>query len=189
MIPGVTQTRPLFVSLGMRIALLAVLTGAALCASPVTYLFHFQAEGQPTPTGGFTYDSATGQFSNFTVTLGGSTVDYTAVANSIGGNQVLPFELGFLAQNLIDGFGPLGPDYSHWYAGPLGFYGFEWRTPNPGDFLYVDFAINAPGDPISAAPGAYAGSWSTSIVENPEPATMGPVALALLAFAWRRRKT
>lgn len=166
-------------------SLCALFLTAALHASPITYIFHFQSADGPAPTGGFTYDSASGQFSNFQVTLGSTTLDYTPAANAIGGNQRLPFELGFLAQNIIDGYGPLGPELSHWYAGPNGFYGFEWRTPS-SDFLYFDLTAGAPGDPISNAPGAYAGTWSTSIVDTPEPATLGPVALGILVFAWRR---
>ncbi len=167
---------------------LALFAGTQAHASPITYIFHFQSQGGPTPTGGFTYDAVTKQFSNFQVTLGGTTLDYTAVANAA--DSILLFELGELGQNLIDGYGPLGPELSRWYAGPLGFYGFHWRTPNPGDFLYVELSAGAPNDPIYLSPNAYEGTWSTSIADIPEPATLTPTALALIAAAvgWRKRR-
>lgn len=167
---------------------LALFGGTVARASPITYIFHFQSPDGPSPTGGFTYDSATKQFSDFQVTLGGTTLDYTAVANAA--DSILLFELGELGQNLIDGYGPLGPELSRWYGGASGFYGFHWRTPNPGDFLYVELSAGAPGDPIYAIPGAYAGTWSTSVADLPEPATLVPTALALTAVAvgCRRRR-
>lgn len=163
----------------------------ALCAAPpmyadvVTYIFQFetQALGVPVPTGGFGYDASTGVFSDFIVRHDGVNYDYTAEANLFGGLTRIPFELGHLGSNLINGYGPLGPELSHWYGGPAGFYGFEWRTPAQ-DFLYHDLTIGAPSDPISNSPRAFAGTWRTTIAPPsavPEPSTWGMLALASAA--------
>ncbi|MBL8175720.1 MAG: hypothetical protein JNK48_13685, partial [Bryobacterales bacterium] len=49
--------------------MLALMAGMEVYGSPVHYTFHFETEavGLPIPTGGFTYDGATGMFSNFVV--------------------------------------------------------------------------------------------------------------------------
>ena len=131
------------------------LASTPLGGTPVHYSFDFQTPmtGVTVPTGGFTYDDATGLFADFVVVLDGVTFEFTTEANAFGGPSRIRFEMGYLAQNLIDGFGPLGPELSHWYAGPDGFYGFEWRTPAE-DFLYVDLTMGAPSDPISSSPRA-----------------------------------
>lgn len=177
---------------GMGMAMLVLMASMPIYATPTYYIFDFQTEavGQPVPTGGLLFDSDTGLFSDFIVVQSGTPFDFTAEANRIGGNSRLPFELGHLAQNLIDGFGPLGPEFSHWYAGAEGFYGFEWRTP-AADFLTVDLTIGAPADPISRSPRAFAGTWrTTAAAPTPEPATLGMMGLALTAgaAAWGRKR-
>lgn len=173
--------------------LLVLSAGAPAYGTPIDYVFNFTTteQGHLIPTGGFTYDSGTGLFSNFLVHLDGLTFDFTGEANRIGGGRRLPFELGSLAQNLIDGYGPLGPELSHWYAGPEGFYGFEWRTP-AADFLYYDLTAGAPASPISDSPQVYAGTWSTTIdtgtPEVAEPGTLGLTALAMAAGVVARRR-
>lgn len=166
-----------------------------LYGDTTNYTFHFQTQalGIPVPTGGFGYDSTTGVFSDFVVYLDGVKFDYTPVANAFGGKRRIPFEMGRLAQNLIDGYGPLGPELSHWYGGPGGFYGFEWRTPAQ-DFLYWDLTAGAPATPISSSPRAFAGTWSTtvtSVTATPEPATFRMLLVAGAtagALALRRRR-
>ena len=57
----------------LAVALCSLFLTAALHASPITYIFHFQSADGPSPTGGFTYDSATGKVTfTFTDTNAGA---------------------------------------------------------------------------------------------------------------------
>ena len=174
-------------------ALAGLLTSMPIHGAPIYYNFEFQTQalGHPLPSGGFYYDSSTATFADFVVMQDGIAFDFTAAANAVPSAGRIPFEMGRLGQNLIDGFGPMGPEFSHWYAGPDGFYGFEWRTPAE-DFLSWDLTPGG-GDwfGISALPRAVAGSWSTTVgAPAPEPASVGMMAVAIAAGAvvWRRRR-
>lgn len=158
--------------------------------SPTYYLFNFETSfpGVQPPTGGFFHDSVTGQFTDFVVTQDGTEFDFTAAANQIGGLQPLPFELGHLGQNLITGYGPLGPELSRWYASSSGFIGFEWRTP-ANDFLYFNLTIGPSGNSLSSDVRAYSGTWTTTQMVVPEPQTLPMVVMgAMTVWGLRRRR-
>lgn len=182
-------------------ALAAGLASSAASAALLTHQFVFSTEapGVGTPTGSFAYDPDTGRFEDFQVLYRGVTHDFTAVANVIGTHR-LPFELGTLGPNLIDGFGPLrgnnGEDLAHWYATPDAFIGFEWRTPAQ-DFLSFGIMTAAPGwtsrSRIAAGHAdAFAGTWRTTPAQSvPAPATWALLAVALGAAGfvlWRTRR-
>jgi len=121
--------------------------------------------------------------------LNGVTYDFTDHANALGGNRRIPFELGFLASNLISGVG-IGP--TQWFADDNGFQGFDWRTP-AADYLYWDFAPAVGSNPniaIFGGPNAYSGTWSTTAGPAiPEPGTFGLTLSAcaiLFGFLLRR---
>ncbi len=169
-------------------ALLLTLAMVGTChAAPILYIFNFQENptqgALPLPTGSFTYDAATGQFSGFQVLLNGVTYDFTGNANQFGGNFRMPFELGILAQNLISGVGVVGP--AQWWADDTGFQGFDWRTPAT-DFLYWDLAPAPGSDPnvaIFDGPNAYSGTWTTTIDTSSPAPEPGAMSLTLSAGA------
>lgn len=176
--------------LGLLSSLLLAIGVTPAYGTMTVYDFHFQTQGgQPVPTGSFGYDPSTGAFTNFFVVYQQVTYDFTPAANFMNLHR-MPFELGFLGPNLVDGQGPLGPGLSHWYAGANGFEGFEWRTPAQ-DFLSFSFTADLMTRTdryrqLYGLAGVYPGTWTTTVQSPtavPEPATWSLVALAALAGA------
>jgi hypothetical protein len=83
----------------LAVVALAIGTLAAAQAGEITYNINFTNDFSdvPPPTGSFTYNAATSQFTNFTVNWDAVTFDLTSSANTFGGGPGAPAYVGNLS--------------------------------------------------------------------------------------------
>jgi hypothetical protein len=169
--------------LGTSLLLIAGVGAPAAFASSVTYTINFtvtsESGGDSTPTGSFTYNnSGAPEFTDFTVTFGGATIDLATAADNPNINSPAPCESGFSGAPLTfallqDACQP--PDSNY------------WGTITSPEVFYMTFGddvasiFSGPGPDISAN-----GYWSLTEVtpsQVPEPSTLIPASLFCLFVA------
>jgi|SRR5581483_6791222 len=174
------------------VALTILATTAVGSANPVTYVLDFTG-GSTTPTGGFTYDTATGVFTDVHVSDDANFFDLTFVANFPGGDSLIgPCKPDDTSASLFLGLTTPGCQVNWVYTDTGDSARFEIDVAaQPGQFGTDLVAFADLDHPLNPTSGFDTGR--VIAIATPEPSSwsaslIGALALLAMKSVQRRRK-